>query len=167
MKSLILTGPESSGKSTLALQLAEALGINWISEYSRTYLDKQNAKYEYDDLVKMAIEARDIINECKETRIIMDTDILTYKIWSEVKYKKTHPWIDEHLTSETDKLYLLCYPDLEWSPDPLRESPHDRLSLFTTYEELLMKLKLKYFIICGKNSRLSSALEIATDYFNF
>jgi len=114
----------------------------------------------------MAQETQDIINSC-EGDVIIDTDILTYKIWSDVKYGQTDSWINQHLTSPRDKLYLLCYPDVDWEPDPLRENPHDRLALFSDYEQLLMALKLDYYIICGKNSRLSHSLEIATNYFNF
>ena len=167
MKSLILTGPESSGKTTLASQLSEALEINWLSEFSRSFLNKKNGQYDYEDLAIMAKEAQTILNKRTDNKLILDTDILTYKIWSSIKYNKTDSWIDDHLINNNEKLYLLCYPDLEWSPDPLRENPHDRAEIFSAYEDLLLKLNLNYFIICGKNSRLSSALEIATDYFNF
>lgn len=167
MKSLILTGPESTGKSSIAQYLSDRLKIKLINEYSRTYLEASNGKYSHSDLVIMAQKANQEILSQAESKLILDTDILTYKVWSEVKYQKTDPWIDQHLINPSSKLYLLCYPDIEWTPDPLRENPKDRLSLFVKYEDLLMTLKQDYFIICGKNSRLSSALEIATNYFNY
>ena len=167
MKSLIFTGPESTGKTTLAQHLSKVLDIKLILEYSRTYLSSRNGEYHYEDLAIMAKNAQKEINAQATENLILDTDILTYKVWSQIKYKKTDPWIDSNLHDDRDKLYLLCYPDLEWTADPLRENPHDRLSLFTAYEDLLMTFNLNYYIICGKNSRLSSTLEIATNYFNF
>jgi len=167
MRSLILTGPESTGKTTLAQHLSKVLEITMISEYSRSYLEERNGQYEYEDLVKMARKAHEILNSQTDTKLILDTDILTYKIWSEIKYQKTDSWIDEHLIDENNKLYLLCYPDITWSPDPLRENPHDRLMLFKSYEDLLIRLNLNYFIISGKNSRLDKVVELGTDYFNY
>jgi len=167
MKSLILTGPESTGKTSLAQHLSKVLEIKMISEYSRTYLEHRNGVYQYEDLVIMAQEAQSILDTQADSKLILDTDILTYKIWSDIKYKKTDSWIENNLKNNRNKLYLLCYPDIPWTPDPLRENPHDRLSLFTSYEELLLSLNLDYFIISGKNSRLSKVVEIATNYFNF
>jgi len=166
MKSLILTGPESSGKSTLAQHISKLLEIKMISEYSRTYLGQTNGKYNYEDIAIMARNAHSDLASYSDSRLILDTDILTYKVWSDFKYQKTDDWINDHLKDNNDKLYLLCYPDIDWSPDPLRENPHDRLALFAEYEALLQSLNLRYFIICGKNSRLSTGLELATNYFN-
>ncbi len=167
MKSLILTGPESTGKTTIAQHVSKELKIDFIPEFSRAYLTSTNGHYEYSDLAKMAREAQAGIGMNTATKLILDTDILTYKIWSEVKYQRTDPWIEANLKINKHSLYLLCYPDIAWSDDPLRENPHDRLVLFTKYEDLLRTLELDYFIICGKNSRLLKALEIATNYFNF
>lgn len=167
MKSLILTGPESTGKSTIAKHLSKRLDINLISEYSRTYLESRNGQYDYSDLAYMAEAAQLEIDNHQASKLILDTDILTYKIWSDFKYQKTDPWIEAKLMTNKHGLYLLCYPDIDWSADPLRENPHDRLDLFTKYEDLLRTLNLDYFIICGKNSRLCNALELATNYFKY
>ena len=166
MKSLIITGPESTGKTTIAEYLSRALKIQLIEEYSRNYLEATQGKYEYDDIKTMAKEAYSIINELSTNKIIQDTDIITYKIWSTIKYNKSSNWIDERIKNLLPNLYLLCYPDIPWIDDPLRESQHERHDLFRKYEQTLINHKLPYFIISGnKEVRLQTALNLATDYF--
>ena len=45
--------------------------------------------------------------------------------------------------------YLLCAPDIQWSPDPLRENPHDRERLFELYQSDLLCRKLPFTKIAG------------------
>ena len=47
---ITIVGPESSGKTTLARQLAADLGCPWVPEYAREYLDGLGRTYEEDDL---------------------------------------------------------------------------------------------------------------------
>ena len=165
MKSLIISGPESTGKTTIAEYLSRSLNIGLIEEYSREYLERTQGKYDYEDLDLMAKEAYAIIDKIEADKLILDTDILTYKIWSETKYAKTSNWIDAKIEKMDTGLYLLCFPDIPWIDDPLRESRNDRHNLFRKYEQLLIKQNLPYFIISGsKKGRLKTALEIATNY---
>jgi len=57
--------------------------------------------------------------------------------------------------------YLLCKPDLPWSPDPLRESPsrEERDILFNLYRNELESGKWSYSIVEGQgDERLNSAI---------
>ena len=166
MKKLIITGPESSGKTTICRHLSSELRIPWLEEYSRSYLEQYGPSYNLDDLVAMAKKSAEIINQRIDERLILDTDIITYKIWSEFKYNATDLWISQNLNMNKSNVYLLCYPDIEWQEDPLRENPNDRKELFNKYENLLIELKLSYFIIAGSNKvRMKTALDLATNYF--
>ena len=51
---ITIVGPESSGKSTLARQLATAFGCPWVREYARAYLEGRGGNYDETDLVKIA-----------------------------------------------------------------------------------------------------------------
>ncbi|MFK8006949.1 MAG: AAA family ATPase [Saprospiraceae bacterium] len=59
-KKIILTGPESTGKSTLARQLAQVYNTVWVPEFARTYLEGLNRPYRGDDLLKIAKGQRDL-----------------------------------------------------------------------------------------------------------
>src|SRR6266508_5671062 len=54
IKKIVVTGPESTGKSTLCQQLAKHFNTLWCPEYAREYLLKNGAKYSYDDLLNIA-----------------------------------------------------------------------------------------------------------------
>ena len=41
-KRIVLFGPESTGKTTLAKKLAYHFQTNWVPEFAREYLEKKN-----------------------------------------------------------------------------------------------------------------------------
>ena len=51
---VVLTGPESSGKSTLAQALANFFGCNLVPEFARSYLGALQREYNYEDLAIIA-----------------------------------------------------------------------------------------------------------------
>lgn len=51
---ITIVGPESSGKTTLARQLASDLGCPWVPEYARDYLEGLGRTYEEHDLERIA-----------------------------------------------------------------------------------------------------------------
>jgi nicotinamide riboside kinase len=51
---ITIVGPESSGKTTLARQLAMQFGCPWVPEYAREYLEGIGRPYQESDLAIMA-----------------------------------------------------------------------------------------------------------------
>ncbi len=152
-KKIAITGPESTGKSTLAKQLAEHYGCLLVEEYAREYIDKLKNPYTQEDILIIAKTQKEIEQQkIKETDklLISDTELIVTKIWSEVKYKECHPWILENIEKQDYDLYLLCDIDLPWQDDPQREHPHLRKQLFDLYKQELENRNLDYKIISGK-----------------
>jgi len=149
---IIITGPESTGKSTLVEELSTFYGVNPVDEYARNYLINQKGAYVYDDLLAIAKHQQYAIIEATEKGglVISDTDLLTIKIWSNVKFGRCEEWILEALKANKPDLYLLCKPDIPWTPDPLRENPNDRAELFDIYEKEILDLKVRYRVISGQ-----------------
>lgn len=55
-KRIVITGPESSGKSTLTKLLAKEYKTSFVQEYAREYLEKIDRPYELEDVLIMAKE---------------------------------------------------------------------------------------------------------------
>ncbi len=163
IKRIALLGPESSGKSTLAFALAEHFSSGWVPEFAREYLANKNGQYQYADLTKIAqgqlASEQKILQEANQF-LFCDTELLTIKIWSEAKFKICHQWIEKELTQQTYDLYLLCKPDFDWCPDPLRENPTQGAVYFELYQKALLERKWPFKVMAGPHdTRLKQAIE--------
>lgn len=156
-------GPESTGKSTVCNRLASHFNGALVPEFARNYLDKRNGKYSQSDLLNIAegqLNSEQRVIGLGKSPIFCDTDILVIKIWHEFKYGEQNSEINELLCRQQPRKYLLTYPDLEWTPDPLRENPNDLLELFQIYESELQYFGAEYRVIKGKNDvRTLNAIE--------
>ena len=149
---IVLTGAESSGKSTLTHQLGQRFNLPVALEYARIYLEENGPKYDLFRLKKMArlhqAYQREKIPEHAPLGLF-DTDLINYKIWSEEVFGHCPDEILKGIEQETHHVYLVCAPDLPWEPDPLRESPHDLDRLFQRHLAEIKNLGRPYEIIRG------------------
>ncbi|MBC3542036.1 AAA family ATPase [Rufibacter sediminis] len=157
-----ITGPESTGKSTLAAQLAQHFQAPWVPEYARTYLNQLSRPYEALDLEAIAREQLAFWQEeaAKNPPLLfLDTELLVLKIWSEHAYGTTSAFILEELRRQPVDLYLLMNIDLPWQPDPQREHPHLRQFFYDWYKRELEQLGVPYVEISGSaDERLRNAI---------
>ena len=162
MLKVIVTGPESSGKTTLCNSLAENFNIPFTAEFSRRFLNKLDGDYTQDDLLVIAkgqLQNEQLITNNQQL-YLHDTDLITIKIWSEYKYGNCDNWILEQIekNKKEKRFYLLCKPDIPWEIDPLRENPNNRGELFEIYKKELENLRHDYYVVEGKR-RLETAIE--------
>lgn len=153
---LVLTGPESCGKSTLAQKLSEHFGAPLVQEASRDYLSNQPSYQEADllHIAKQQLEIEQAALSGAPDKLICDTDLLVIIIWSEVKYGRCDAWIinafeQSQQAASTKRQYLLCDYHVPWQPDPLRENPDNRDELFELYLTKLKHYDLNYTIVRG------------------
>jgi NadR type nicotinamide-nucleotide adenylyltransferase len=145
-----ITGPESSGKTTLAKELAFRNNGVWIPEFAREYLESLPHSYTVNDLDHIAKGQLKLWQESESnTHTFFDTEMLVMKIWSEFKYQKCSPFILSALEQQSFDHYFLCRPDIEWEEDPLREHPEKREELFELYLNELTSRKLPFTIVEG------------------
>lgn len=143
---IALTGPESSGKTTMAKWISEHFSCQMIEEYAREFLS-ENHNYSIEDLNTIAIEQ--FKRNCTQIPIVVDTEMLVMKIWCEEKYQHCTKEIEQLLNEQEMDHYFLCSPDIPWEEDPLRENPKDRNRLFTLYENNLVEKGWPYSILKG------------------
>lgn len=149
---IAITGPECTGKTTLAKFLSDKLGGHFIPEFAREYLSKTTLPYRLSDYYQMA-RGQMLRQIWAATHLpgllIFDTDHHVIRIWGEEKYGIFPTFLQTLYGLCKADFFLLTAPDLPWEPDPYRESPHDRERLFGLYQKLLEKEQAPYAIIEG------------------
>lgn len=161
---IALTGPESTGKTSLAMALAERFRTAWVREYAREYLEGLGRPYEFEDLERIARGQRlleeQVLREANRY-LFCDTDMLVMKVWSEYRFGKCAPFILDSLQSEPYDLHLLCGTDVPWEYDPLRENPGEREELYQIYRSELIGMGGVFLEVRGG---VKERLEIVVDY---
>ncbi len=164
IKKIIITGPESTGKSTICKQLAEQFNTVCIDEFARTYVENLNRKYNYSDLVNIARkQIEQLTNNYKHANrfVFFDTGLIITKIWFDIVFGNVPEFVETALQNIKIDMYLLCKPDIDWVWDKVREnSGEERKRLFKLYENELIRLNQNYKITEGKGTdRFQNALE--------
>lgn len=159
---IVVTGPESAGKTTLVRELSLQLGCPPVPEVARERLADRPV-YAEQDICRLALLQYRQIEEAlhRHPLAIADTDLLTYRIWLQWRYGRQPRWLQDLHRHQRPFLYLLCTPDLPWQPDPLRENPTDRESLFQAHREILGAETMPFRIVTGQGPerlRLAQAI---------
>ena len=150
-----IIGPESTGKSTLAQYLASRYEGLLVAEHARVYLEERarerGSAYAYtrEDVLRIAQYQVEQLRELSEQEGVafFDTELIITKVWLEHKYGECPAFVEEALHQYPMDVYLLCYPDLAWEPDPVRENPNIREYLFEWYEREVQALDVPDYIV--------------------
>ncbi len=166
---VVLYGPESTGKTTLAKQLAEHYNTLWVPEFMRDYLQKkldiEKKLVGKEDLIPIAKGQLQLEKEASqqvENLLICDTNLLELKVYSEYYYDGFCPSeIKNEATKNNYSIYLLTYVDTPWEADDLRDRPHNRQEMFRIFEAELKKHNFPYKILKGnEEERFENAVKI-------
>ena len=164
LKRILILGPESTGKSTLAENLANHFEEPWVPEYAREYLEDLGREYRYGDMLEIGkgqVALEDEIAKRAEKYLFCDTDLRVVHIWSEHRFGKTHPWVLEQIAERKYDLILLTDTDLPWTPDPQREYPELEMRNYflDLYTKLAQESSFPFHLVSGnKDERLKIAL---------
>jgi len=170
MYKIAVVGPESTGKSVLAEQLAVHYGSPWVPEYARTYVEQLSRPYHFDDICHIArkqIEQETVFEtDNPAPYVFFDTDLIITKVWLAYRYQQIPAFIEDRLKTGFFDLYLLCEPDLPWEPDSVREHGHDRDFFFEWYKTEIENLNKPYVCINGTgNTRIRNAINSINNIF--
>jgi NadR type nicotinamide-nucleotide adenylyltransferase len=160
---IAITGPESTGKTTLAKDLAKEFNTDWISEFAREYLERKGGQYNFEDIEIIGKEQEKTWQNYKNSELVFfDTEFTVLKIWSEIKFGKVSPYIIDSLEKQDFDHYFICDPEgVEWEDDPLREHPERREEFFKLYLRVMKSDKRSFTVLSGKwNERLKKAIEV-------
>jgi nicotinamide riboside kinase len=166
LKKIVITGPESTGKTILSEALVKQLKAKLIPEFARSYIENLGRPYNYYDLELIArhqIQEEIRFSEAMfEGVLVMDTWLIMTKVWFDVVYGSSPDWLDKFLTNAHIDLFLVCSPDIPWIADTVRENGGEmRLKLFDRYCYEIKQYGFKYCIVEGFGEvRLNNAIQI-------
>jgi NadR type nicotinamide-nucleotide adenylyltransferase len=168
VKKIVLFGSESTGKTTLAGQLAAHYHTVWVPEYSRMYQQEQPRALTLADVLPIArgqlqLEAKAL--PLANKLLICDTDLLETKVYSEAYYGHCPAWLLEQVPQHLADLYLLTSIDLPWEPDGIRDRPHDREQMHSRFKKELIRQQVAFAEISGNEAqRLQRAIHAINHY---
>ncbi len=167
---LVMTGAESSGKTTLAQDLAQHFHAPWVPEFARSYLAQPRFIDHPHDYSKEDVEAIAEGQRCAEATaragcaglLVVDTDLLVILIWMRERFGHVPEWIAESVRAAahgpTERRYVLTTPDMPWEADPLREHPGARERLHVLYREALRQNDLRCIEVVGDRQQRREAV---------
>lgn len=156
-------GPESTGKTTLARALAEALGTAWVPEYARVHLEAQGGRIEEADIERIArgqVASEEALARQAQRVLVCDTDLLSTTLWSDALFGSCPEWIRAEAERRLCDLYLLNDVDVPFVADPVRYLPQGRRAFFERCREALESRGLPYVVLSGSwDERRQRAIE--------
>lgn len=168
---IALYGPESTGKTTLAKQLATHFESSWIPEFAREYLqekwDRSQKICEPKDLLPIAIGQMKLENQALSldaNYLFADTNLMCTKVFSEIYYGFCDPVLDKAARKHKYDLFFLTDIDVPFEKDDLRDKPDEREMLLQKFEEALIENKKPYILLSGnQEERFEKAVAILND----
>jgi NadR type nicotinamide-nucleotide adenylyltransferase len=161
-----VTGPESTGKTTLSRVLAERHGAEWVPEAARQYAERVARPLVAADVEPIALEhiaMADAAAARARARgrrlLVLDTDLLSTVIYARHYYGGVTRWIEDADLLRRADLYLLCDVDVPWEPDGVRDRPTDRAAMFAAFARGLEQRRASVVVVRGSwADRTASAL---------
>ncbi|MFU2325984.1 AAA family ATPase [Pseudomonas sp. NFX98] len=127
MKVLVLTGPESSGKSWLSAELQAHFGGELVSEYVRWFIEQEQRDTclaDITDIARGQLRWEDEARARQPELLILDTHLLSNILWSRTLFGDCPPWIERALLARQYDLHLLLSPEnVAWTNDGQRCQP--------------------------------------------
>jgi len=169
MRTVCLHGPESTGKTTLAAQLAAHFGTVAVPEYGRIYCEIFGNECDLEDLRAIRRGEALLIEAARRKAhrlLILDTDAVMTAVWADVLLGQRPDDLDR--IDDPADLYLLCDIDVPFVADGIRYFPDQatRAKMFAQTRAELERRKLDFVTITGlPDTRLNMAVGAITTHF--
>ena len=174
---IVITGSECTGKTTLAAALADRFGAPWSREFAREYVDIEQRTLDASDVEPIA--RGQLAGEETADReaagsgrgiVVRDTDLHSTVVYARHYYGDCPDWVVASARARTGDLYLLLCPDVPWVADGLqRDQPAEgvRALIHAQFRNTLTAAGAKVVEITGtwpeREARAAAAVMAAVD----
>ena len=155
VRRVVITGSESTGKTTLARNLGAHFGVPWVPEFARDYADAQTLagrkldETDVEPIARGTIERQDAALGSGAEVVFFDTDLVSTVVYARHYYGNCPAWIETAARDRLGDLYLLCDIDVPWIPDGVRDVPHQRAHMHALFVAGLSAFGANVAVISG------------------
>ena len=169
-KRVVVYGPESTGKTTLAARLAAHYDTVWVPEFARSYLDAMGRWVEFSDIPLIArgqTSSEDALARQANRVLICDTDLITTCVYSRHYFQDCPREVREEADRRQYDLYLLLDIDVPWIEDWQRPDPESRDEFFDRFKRELDSRGRRYVLISGSyEERFTASVQAIDELFH-
>jgi HTH-type transcriptional regulator, transcriptional repressor of NAD biosynthesis genes len=171
VRRIVLIGAESTGKTTIAQQLAEYFATAWVPEYGREHWEQKIKglsltdplpSWSSDEFLEIALEQQRRENKLARSAnrvLICDTNAFATGTWHERYQRCRDPRVDAVGARDKVDLYLLTAPDVPFVQDGYRDGKNVREWMHQRFREQLAIGQIPWEVIRGPyTDRLTSAI---------
>ena len=159
----VVTGSESTGKTTLAEQLSRHYRAALVPEFVREYAEARRGVIEFADhgpIARGQMALEDAAIARGNSIVVQDTDLLSTVVYCEHYFGKCPAWIAEAARRRAPDLYLLCEIDVPWVADGVRDRGHMREDMQRLFRVAVAESGAPVAVITGdRDERLARATE--------
>ena len=151
MIKIVVTGSESTGKTTLAHQLGRHYDAPVSQEFVRTYVAHAGTPgfSDHGPIARGPMANEDAALGRATRLVVLDTDLVSTVVYCEHYFGRAPQWIIDAASARAAQLYLLMRPDVPWIADGVRDRGHRREEMHALFEETLRRLQLSFVEISG------------------
>lgn len=161
---VVLTGSESTGKTTLAGRIAEYYSSEFVPEFVRRYVAEKGAAPSFEDhgpITRGQMALEDQYRARAGALLVQDTDLLSTVVYCNHYFGRCPEWIETTARERRPDLYLLCEIDLPWLADGVRDRGERREEMQQLFRDAVIASGVPFATITGVgDERLQRAVDV-------